>query len=280
MLRTRKWNSTVCILLSLLVLFDFVIYNPAPARALDKKSVAVGLGIGAALGVGGVLAAPAIGAAAAAAGAGMAGIGTAIVGGLAAASGAVIGAFGAVIGAIGAAGAAIGGWIAGLIASPLFIPALIVIGVCVAGYLAYRYFKKKNQDNTCQVLPEDSRIVVTPGDYDMNPVIPPMNQPGGVTISDDDGVTISGSDVTVSNTPPVSVGVDAGNTNTVVDGANVGTIDAPLNLKDAEARYKAAYNRYTKLATTGGQGDVQAALAEYKAAFEQYDTLKKASNSK
>jgi hypothetical protein len=264
----RKWFKTpVSLLMALIILFDFVIYCPMPAQALDKKSVAVGLGVGVAAGAGAVLAAPAIGAALAGAG-GLAGIGTAIVGGLAAVGGAIVGVVGAVAGAVGAAVAGIAGWVAGIIASPLFIPALIVIGVAVAGYMIYRHYKKKNAGK-CEVLPES--VVVTPGEYDMNPVIPPMNQAGGVVIDDSDGLVIAGDAVTVSNDVPIAI---TGDGSTSVTVSTTGPI-VPADFAAIEKRYQEAYKTYTKLATSNAQGDMAAAHKEYKAAFQAYEEAKK-----
>jgi len=55
-------------MLALLMVVDYAVFNPAPARALDKKSVLVGAGVGVAAGAGLVLAAPAIAGAVGAAG--------------------------------------------------------------------------------------------------------------------------------------------------------------------------------------------------------------------
>lgn len=263
--------------LSLLLLVDFTVFNVPAAKALDKKSVLVGVGVGAAAGAGIVLAAPAIAGAVGAAG-GIAGIGAGIVGAIGAAAGFITGALAAVGGAIAAAGGALVGWIAGLIASPLFIPALIVIGVVVAGYLIYRHYKKK-QTNVA-VLPENQSTIVTPGMYDMNPVIPPMNQNYGITIGDSDGLVIQGNAVTISSTPPVDAVIGDVQPDAVKVPGNEAFVAGSTNLKAAEARYQAAYKAYTKLVTTDQKGDVDAALKEYKAASDAYNQLKKAAGIK
>ncbi len=270
--RRRSLNVTICIILSFLMAVDFAAFNPTPVRALDKKSVAVGLGVGAVAGAGIVMAAPAIGSAVAAAG-GIAGIGTAIVGGIAAAGGAVLGVLGAIGGAIAAGVGAVAGWVAGIIASPLFIPALIVIAAVAIGYYLYRRHKKNKEAQANQpVIPNADEIVVTPGDYDMNPVIPPMNQP----ISDNDTITIPGTPVTVGQTPatnqtptePVVVSTPAEPTTTT-------TTVTPENLAQAEKEFQAAYQEYITLITTGKQGSIQEALKKYRDAYNNYLNLKR-----
>ncbi len=265
--RNKLLMSPVCLLLALALVCDFTIFNPAPARALDKKSVLVGAGIGAAAGAGIVLAAPAVASAIGAAG-GIAGIGTAIVGGLAAAGGAIVGVLGAIGGAIAAGVGAVAGWIAGIVCSPLFIPALIIVAAVAIGYYLYRKHKKNNpkpgqpgKPGDYTVMPEDG-IVITPGEYDMNPVLPP-NSDGPITIGDDDGITLPGSQVAVSGAAPVgttpAVGAPAATTPTTGAGA--------IDLQAAEARFQRAYEAYTKYVTSG-VGDRDGVMREYKEAME------------
>ena len=64
-------------------------------------------------------------------GAGIAGIGTAIWGGVVAAGGFVTGALGGIGAAIGGVFTGIAGFIGGIIGSPLFVPALVIIGAAV-----------------------------------------------------------------------------------------------------------------------------------------------------
>lgn len=272
MIRRRNLNVSICIILSLLMLVDFAAFNPVPARALDKKSVAVGLGVGAVAGAGIVMAAPAIGSAVAAAG-GIAGIGTAIVGGIAAAGGAVIGVLGAVGGAIAAGVGAIAGWVAGIIASPLFIPALIVIAAVAIGYYLYRRHKKNKEAQANQpVIPNADEIVVTPGDYDMNPVIPPMNQP----ISDNDTISIPGSPVSVGQTPVADTApTEPVVVSTPIQPATPTTTVTPENIDQAHKEFLKAYNEYTTLITSGGSGSVQDALKRYRDAYNNYLNLKR-----
>ena len=274
MMRRIWFRVPMCLVLALTLLFDFTLLNPVPAKALDKKSVAVGAGIGLAAGAGLVIAAPAIGAAMGAAGAGLAGLGTALVGGLAAAGGALLGVVTAVGGAIAAGVGAVAGWIVGLIASPLFIPALLVIGAVVVGYYLYKKYRQKKQDG--QVMQGTDPITITPGDYDMNPVMPPMTQAGPVTIGDNDTISIPGSNATVSDTPPVSTTVQTPVVTTPVTTPTSGG----MTLKEAEAAYRAAYSRYTQLVTTGQTGDVQNALKEYRESYSRYMELRSASGQK
>jgi hypothetical protein len=70
----------------------------------------------------------------AAAGTGLASIGSAIWGGVCAAGGFVTGVLGAIGGAIGSVFSGIPGFVGGIIGSPLFVPALCIVGAAVAGY--------------------------------------------------------------------------------------------------------------------------------------------------
>lgn len=273
----------LCIVLSLLMLVDFAVFNPAPVHALDKKSVLVGAGIGAAAGAGIALAAPAIGGAIGAAG-GLAGIGTAIVGGVAAVAGGIVGAVAAVGGAIASAVGAIGGFIAGIFASPLFIPALLIIGAAVVGYMLYKRYKARKaasapgEEGSDEVLPGADEIFVTPGDYDMVQVVPEGEDWGPVSIGDDDIIALGGDEVTISDEPPASVAVPAQNpaqgTTSVTD---TGVPSANDSLKAAHDRYIAAYQKYTTLVTNSGGADpaeIQEALQAYRAAYNDYQSMK------
>ncbi|NLI77628.1 MAG: hypothetical protein GX442_14470 [Candidatus Riflebacteria bacterium] len=271
MMKRSVFKTPICILLSLLMLLDYAVFNVPPAKALDKKSVLIGAGVGAAAGAGIALAAPAIAGAVGAAG-GIAGIGTAIVGGLAAVGGGLLGVVGAVGAAIASGIGAIGGFIVGIIGSPLFIPALIVIAAVAVGIYLYRRHKKKQQADS-PVIPGSDDIMVTTGDYDMNPVFNPT-APDQITIGDEDTLSISGEQVTISDTPP-SVSVPADNTNSETTPVVIGEADgSSSDLEAAHKAYIVAYNEYTQLVTTGGSGDVKTALAKYKAAYNKYMTLK------
>ncbi|HOT27780.1 MAG TPA: hypothetical protein PLU72_06300 [Candidatus Ozemobacteraceae bacterium] len=287
MRKSKSFSSVICIVLSLLMVVDFTVFQPAPAHALDKKSVVVGAAAGAVVGAGVVLAAPAVAGAVGAAG-GIAGIGTAVVGGVAAVGGGLLGALGAIGGAIAAGVGAVAGWVAGIIASPLFIPALIIIAAVAVGIYLYRRHKKKTSSQ--EVLAGSDEIMVTPSDYDMSTVIPSMNQTGPVTIGDQDAVVISGSDAHVSDTAPVTdVTVAAPAVDSTAAAPTTTTTTTPTStsvsntsVTDAHARYIAAYNKYTQLVTTAGgsAAEVKAALAEYRAAYQEYIQLKQTQNLK
>ncbi|MBF0501801.1 MAG: hypothetical protein HQM09_16815 [Candidatus Riflebacteria bacterium] len=279
MMRRKNFRIPICVLLSLLMLLDSAVFTPAPVHAIDKKSVAIGAGVGLAAGAGMVLAAPAIGTALGLGGAGLAGVGAAIAGGLAAAGGMVLGAMSAVGAAIAGGVGLIAGWVVGLVCSPLFIPALVVIGACVAGYLLYKHYKnKKQQDQNGNVIPDSDKITVTPGDYDMNPVLPPMNQSNPITIGDSDCINLPGRPVARPSTGPTApVAPVAPVVPVAITPVAPAFPAAPVSnetLKDAEARYRAAYNKYTTLVSTGGNGDVQASLKEYRDSYKAYMDLK------
>jgi hypothetical protein len=277
-IRRSKIKVPLCIVLSLLMLVDYAVFTPAPAHALDKKSVLVGAGIGAAAGAGIALAAPAIGGAIGAAG-GIAGIGSAIVGGVAAVAGGIVGTVAAVGGAIASAVGAIGGFIAGIFASPLFIPALLIIGAAVAGYFLYKRYKARKSGASGpedEVIPGSDEIFVTPGDYQMVEVIPEGDEADPVSIGDDDLITIGGEAVSISDDPP-SVAVPAQSPGETTEVVETGVPSANDSLKAAHDRYISAYNKYTTLATnSGGAGpdEIKRALEEYRRAYDDYNNLK------
>lgn len=280
MIRRYELKLTLCMVLSLLMLVDFTIFNPSPVHALDKKSVLIGAGVGAAAGAGIVLAAPAIGAAVAGAG----GVGAAVVGGVAATAGGVVGALAAFGGAIASALGAVGGFIAGIFASPLFIPALVIVGVAVAGYFLYKRYKAKKQGSAAsgpdsEVLPGSDEIYVTPGDYQISGVVPEGDAAGPVNVGDSAVISLGGDAVTISDEPPsVAIPAQAPTTTSVVEPAS-GVPTSSDSLKAAHDRYIAAYQKYTTLVTNSGgasAADVQRALAEYREAYNDYNNLKAA----
>lgn len=287
MIRRNTMRVTLCIVLSLLMLVDFAIFNPAPAFALDKKSVLIGAGAGVAVGAGVVLAAPAIGAAIGAAGGIAAGAGTAVVGGVAAVAGGIMGTLAAVGGAIAAAVGSIGGFIAGIFASPLFIPALLIIGAAVAGYFLYKKYKASRGGNANspngEVLPGSDEIFVTPGDYEMTGVVPSGDQAAPVSIGDADVITLGGDVIAIADEVP-SVDIPAAQapttttTTTVTDTAVPSTNDS---LKSAHDRYIAAYQKYTSLVTNSGGAkpeEIKEALTQYREAYNSYQNLRMTGN--
>lgn len=285
MIRRNTMRVTLCIVLSLLMLVDFAIFNPAPAFALDKKSVLIGAGAGVAVGAGVVLAAPAIGAAIGAAGGIAAGAGTAVVGGVAAVAGGIMGTLAAVGGAIAAAVGSIGGFIAGIFASPLFIPALLIIGAAVAGYFIYKKYKASRSNNASgpagEVLPGSDEIFVTPGDYEMTGVVPSGDQAAPVSIGDADVITIGGDVIAIADEAP-SVAIPAAQApTTTTTVADTGVPSANDSLKSAHDRYIAAYQKYTSLVTNSGGAkpeEIKEALTQYREAYNSYQNLRMTGN--
>lgn len=275
----KRARALLCIVLSLLMLVDYTVFQPAPAMgAIDKKSALIGGAVGVAAGAGLALAAPAIGGALAGAG-GIAGVGTAIVGGIAAIGGGVIGAVAAFAGAIGSAIGAVGGFLAGIFASPLFIPALVVVGAAVAGYFIYKKYKEKKAQSAQDgvVLPNSTGLEIAPGDYQMSSVIPegdtePIGSAGTEIITV--GAVNS---VTVSDEVPVAAAPVAASAAEEADNSGAVTTTGSATLKAAHDRYIAAYQRYTNLVTNSGganSDDVRAALEEYRTAYNEYETLR------
>jgi len=270
----------MCVVLSLLMLFDFTVFNPAPAFALDKKSVLVGAGVGAVAGAGIVLAAPAIGAAAGAAAGGIAGVGGDVVGGVAAVSGGVVGALAAFGGAIASALGAVGGFIAGIFASPLFIPALILVGAAVAGYFIYKRYKARKGGASSPVIPESDNIYVTPGDYEMSGgVVPVGDMDAPISVGDSAIIDIGAGDAVViaDQAPVMDAPTAAQSPVTATEPEVTGVPTSSDSLKAAHDRYIATYQKYTSLVTNSGGADpeeVKRALAEYRAAYNDYQNLR------
>ena len=275
----KRAKVLLCMVLSLLMLVDYTVFQPAPAFGkIDKKSALIGGAVGVAAGAGIALAAPAIGSAIAGAG-GIGGIGAAIVGGVAAIGGGVIGAVSAFAGAVGAAISAVGGFIAGIFTSPLFIPALLIVGACVAGYFVYKKYKeKKSKEANSAVLPESETLTITPGDYQMSSVFPesevlPVGSTGTEIIS-------VGQEVKVANDAPVVASpVQVPEVSAAVQVEESGEVETSksANLEEAHNRYIAAYQRYTNLVTNSGGADtneVNRALKEYQEAYKEYETLR------
>jgi hypothetical protein len=276
----KRAKVLLCMVLSLLMLVDYTVFQPAPAFGkIDKKSALIGGAVGVAAGAGIALAAPAIGGAIAGAG-GIGGIGAAIVGGIASIGGGIIGAVSAMAGAVGAAISAVGGFIAGIFTSPLFIPALLIVGACVAGYFIYKKYKaKKAKDANSAVLPESETITVTPGDYEMSSVFPasevlPVGNVGTEIIK------VSGDSVKVSDEVPVAASpakVPEVSAAVQVEESGKADTSKSATLEEAHNRYIAAYQKYTNLVTNSGGADtneVNRALKEYQEAFKEYETLR------
>ncbi|GAB4283078.1 MAG: hypothetical protein Kow0029_28980 [Candidatus Rifleibacteriota bacterium] len=221
-------------------------------------------------------------AAVAGAGAGLAGIGATIWGGISAAGGFITGALGAIGGAIGSVFSGIAGFIGGIIGSPLFIPALCLVGAAVVGYFLWKKYKRQNQtiDNgsnlpTVAVSAPSSEIVVSPD--------------VGAPIANEIPQTSSNPVVTET---PVSADAQAPVTEAVAEPAP--SANASTALKNAHAEYIKAYNKYINMVTNIGgsenpdeelrsnllRSDTQKALNDYREAYNRYITLLRQSNSK
>ena len=210
----------------------------------------------------------------AAAGAGLATVGSTIWGGITAAGGFVTGVLGTIGGAIGSVFSGIAGFVGGIIGSPLFVPALCIVGAAVAGYLIYKHYKRQNQTVT------NSNDIPT------------------ISISDSNKV----SDVAASEDPNAGV-IPVSNSQSPVEANKSSVTDAELaavdvsnssdELTQAHSDYIEAYNKYINLVTNIGgsenldeevrsnmlRSDTQAALTEYREAYNRYVTLLRQSNS-
>ncbi|NLI76178.1 MAG: hypothetical protein GX442_07015 [Candidatus Riflebacteria bacterium] len=244
-----------------------IIAGPYIASALGFASGAtVAAGAGAATAIGGL-------------GAGIAGIGSTIWGGICAAGGFVTGALGAVGAAIGSMFSGIAGFIGGIIGSPLFIPALVVIGAAVVGYILWKKYKRQKQTiGNGNDLPSAAPSVSVPSTE--------------VVVSGDIGKPTG--EVPVS-APAVEVPVAANTTPPSTEVApEVAPVAASDALKAAHADYIKAYNKYINIVTNIGgsenpdeemrtnmlRSDTQKALNDYRDAYNKYITLLRQSNSK
>ena len=219
-------------------------------------------------------------AAVAGAGAGIAGIGATIWGGISAAGGFITGALGAIGGAIGSVFSGIAGFIGGIIGSPLFIPALCLVGAAVVGYFLWKRYKRQNQTigngnnlPTVSVSAPSSEVVVSPN------VGAPV-----ATVAPATEIPVS---APVASTAPVTASVET--PSEPAPSANASTA-----LKSAHAEYIKAYNKYINMVTNIGgsenpdeelrsnllRTDTQKALNDYREAYNRYVTLLRQSNSK
>lgn len=153
--RRNRFNNMI--LVACMVSFAFVAMFYETATASTKHLIIGGL-----VGAGAVLAWPTIVGGVTAIAGGVAAAGTAVVGavaaGGAAVGGAVAGAGAAIGGAVTAGFGAVGGAIAAITASPLFVPALIIAGLAVAGVFIYKHFKdKKAKESVSPFGPSTSK---------------------------------------------------------------------------------------------------------------------------
>lgn len=215
------------------------------------------------------------------AGAGLAGIGATIWGGLSAAGGFVTGALGAIGGAIGSVFSGIAGFIGGIIGSPLFIPALCLVGAAVVGYLIWKKYKRQNQTiGNGGNLPAAGPVALPSSEVVVSPNV---GAPSGNVVPAVE-IPVSGSvSAPTAAATPVTEAVEA------APAANASTA-----LKSAHAEYIKAYNKYINMVTNIGgsenpdeelrsnllRTDTQKALTDYREAYNRYITLLRQSNSK
>ena len=243
---------------------------------------ALGFGAGAAVaGAGGAAAAVA------GAGAGIATIGSTIWGGIVAAGGFVTGAIGAIGGAIGGLFSGIAGFIGGIIGSPLFIPALCIIGAAAVGYFLWKRYKRQKQS--------------LGNGNDLPSAVPTVSVPSTeIAVSGDVGAPTSSEIPPSSSNPatteeiPVSGNQEAPASVTEVEETPAVPTSGSTALKAAHADYIKAYNEYINIVTNIGgsenpdeelrsnmmRSDTQKALQKYREAYNEYITLLRQSNSK
>jgi hypothetical protein len=217
-------------------------------------------------------------AAVAGAGAGIAGIGTTIWGGICAAGGFVTGALGAVGAAIGSVFSGIAGFIGGIIGSPLFIPALVVVGAAVVGYILWKKYKRQKQDigngsNLPSSVSASSGVVSVPSSASEIPVSGNQSPVAAAPVSNEAAPV---PEVVPEVVPEIT------------------SVSASSELKNAHADYIKAYNKYISIVTNIGgsespdeemrsnmlRSDTQKALTDYREAYNKYITLLRQSNSK
>ncbi|MBI3038564.1 hypothetical protein HYY75_05860, partial [bacterium] len=193
----------------------------------------------------GAIAAGGVGAAVTGIGSGILGIGSAIWGGIVAAGGFVTGALGAIGGAIGGVFSGIAGFIGGIIGSPLFIPALLVIGAAVVGYMLWKKYKRQRQDiGNGGGLPS---------------VLPTVGAPvGEVVVSGEVGRPPSSSEVPPESSNPAGSEIPVRPDQAPAPTTGAGEVTPPVQtqapdaLKSAHADYIKAYNKYIGIVTNIG----------------------------
>ena len=279
MFKRYQIRAMLCMVLALVMVFDIVVVPPAQAK-IEKRDVLL-VGAGAIAGAGLALAGPAIGGAVASVAGGIAGAAVAGVTGLV---GAVGGILGTVATAIGGALSAVGGFIAGIISSPLFIPALVVVGLAVAGYLIYKKGYKDGKRDATSTADDDfvnDAVYVAPTDYEMSNTIPEGDSPVSLGTSDEI-ITIASSDNTVTASEQAPTQSTAAAAVEQIESTGAADTTNSASVEEAYLRYKKAYNTYTSLVTNSGGADsatINAAMKEYREAWTEYNTLKGAANN-
>lgn len=253
---SRKSRLNNMILVACMVSFAFVAMFYETASASAKHLIVGGLiGAGAVIAwptiVGGVTAiAGGIGAAGAAA-AGAVAVGGAAVGGAVAGVGAAVG------GAVTAGFGAVGGAVAAITASPLFLPALIVVGAIVAGVLIYKHFQnKKDKESVSPFSAVDSknngRITDSAPTVDKNSAEPAVSS----SVPSDKNQSVS-KNVSGATEQPSS--------------KQAYQDDSSKGIKD---RYTAAYQNYVRLlesdSSNGTSAEIMNAFQQLKTAQTEY----------
>jgi hypothetical protein len=210
----------------------------------------------------------------AAAGSGLAAIGSTIWGGVCAAGGFVTGVLGAIGGAIGSVFSGIAGFVGGIIGSPLFVPALCLVGAAVAGYFLYKHYKRQKQ-----TVSNSNNI-------------PTISVAGSSEVAN-----VAANNVATTEIPVSSNVTPAQATDVTVTDAELTPVSASSSSSDeltkAHSEYIKAYNKYINLVTNVGgsenpdeevrsnmlRSDTQSALTEYREAYNRYVTLLRQSNS-
>lgn len=296
---TSKRLSVQILSVILLVTFSATSLFLGEAQANVKHLLVGGL-----VGAGAVIAWPtisaALGCAAGAVGSVAAGVGSAVVGAVGAAGAAVATGGAAVGGAIAGVGAAagsavtagfgaIGGAVAAITASPLFVPALLIAGAVIIGYIIY---KKK--------------FAGTKLSKNINPFATGVTSTSAPTIVANTGATVAAApnpSIPTSINPNMAAQVNTGSAPTVnstptsmslnegasaerkpdMGGVAENITAAPANTGNntvaaAHEKYVNAYKNYINLLSGGKASDdpeVQKALTEYKSAFDEYQKLTK-----
>ncbi len=299
---TSKRLSVQILSVILLVTFSATSLFLGEAQANVKHLLVGGL-----VGAGAVLAWPtisaALGCAAGAVGSVAAGVGSAVVGAVGAAGAAVATGGAAVGGAIAGVGAAagsavtagfgaIGGAVAAITASPLFVPALLIAGAVIIGYIIY---KKKfagtklskninpfatgvTSTSAPTVVANTGTVAATPSPSIPTSINPNMGAAETAQVNSGSAASSSSTPTTASFNEGASaerkpnMGTVAENVTAAPDNTGNTTVSA------AHEKYVNAYKNYINLLSGGKASDdpeVQKALNEYKTAFDEYQKLTK-----
>lgn len=256
---TRRTIFTNTILMACILSFAIVGTFHDTARASVKHLV-----VGGVIGAGAVLAWPTIvgGVTAIAGGVGAAGaaVAGAVATGGAMAGGAIAGVGTAVGGAVTAGFGAIGGAVAAITASPLFVPALIIAGVAIAGFFIYKHFSKKSASKAAEKANENPFETQAPTsggritDAAPTVVTDKNTTPGAATTTADKNVSATPEQVFTQSTKPVD--------------------NQDSSSKSLKDKYTAAYQNYVRLlqndTTNGSSPEIMQAFQQLKQSQDEY----------